>query len=368
MITTTAILGFGRFGAAFAERLLEVGVSVRAFDPERTPPPELAASSPREAVRDADLVILAVPVAAITAVLEEIRPTLHRQQIVMDVASVKSGPSAAMQAVLGEEIPWVATHPLFGPTSLARGETPLQVVVCPNLQHPDAVETVQSFFWDAGFNPVTLDPEEHDKEMAATHTLAFFIAKGFLDAELNLKSDYAPPSVWGMRRMLESVQADAGQLYATLQLDNPYSAGMRRRLLSALTAADDDLRKVGVSTPRSGTDLRLSIPSLAATPVPPLLDQARESIDEIDKELVELLARRAKLSLRAGRVKAEIGRGVRDPQREASLLQERRSMAVQMGLDPDAVEEVFQSILCLSRNNQSRDLATGQGNNSPTDS
>lgn len=357
MITTAAILGFGRFGAALAERLLEAGVSVRAFDPAATSPPELSTASAREAVRDVDLVVLAVPVAAITEVLEEIRPALHSGQIVIDVASVKSGPSAAMQAVLGTEIPWVATHPLFGPTSLARGESPLQVVVCPNLQHPNAVAAIQNFFWDAGFHPVSLDPEAHDQEMAATHALAFFIAKGFIDADLLLESDYAPPSVRGMRRMIESVQADAGQLYATLQLDNPYAAGARRRLLSALTNADGDLRQVDSSQARSSSDSKFSIPTSAETPPSPLLDQARQGIDDIDRELVELLARRAKLSIRAGRVKAEIGRGVRDPKREASLLEERRSMAVQLDLDPDAVEEVFQSILCLSRDNQSKDLS-----------
>ncbi len=355
MITTAAILGFGRFGAALAERLLEAGISVRAYDPAQTPPPELAAKDAPAAVSGADLIVLAVPVGEIANVLEEIRPALNAGQIVIDVASVKSGPDAIMQAALGGDIPWVATHPLFGPISLARGESPLQVVVCPNLLHPEAVETMREFLRTVGFTPVLLDPESHDQEMAATHTLAFFIAKGFLDADLNLQSDYAPPSVWGMRRMLDSVQADAGQLYATLQLDNPYSAGTRRRLLNALIEADDNIRHVTKSGERGDDVGKLTIPT-SSVPVPPLLDQAREGIDEIDKELVELLARRAKLAIRAGRVKAEIGQGVRDPKREAELLEERREMATELGLDPDAVEEVFQSILCLSRTDQSKDL------------
>jgi len=358
MISTAAILGFGRFGAALGERLLEAGISVRAFDPAVTPPSALAANSACAAVRDVDLVVLAVPVFALAAVLEEIRPALHSGQIVIDVASVKTGPSAVLQALLGVQIPWVATHPLFGPMSLARGESPLQVVVCPNLQHPDAVATIHSFFRDVGFHPITLDPEAHDQEMAATHALAFFIAKGFIDADFLLNSDYAPPSVRGLRGMIESVQADAGQLFASLQLDNPYAAAARRRLLSALSTANDNLRQIGFSSARNSSDSGLTIATAAPSPASPLLDQARQGIDEIDRELVALLARRAQLSRRAGRVKAEIGRGVRDPQREASLLEERRLMAAQCGLDPDAVEEVFQSILCLSRDNQRQDLGS----------
>ncbi|MDP7061434.1 MAG: prephenate dehydrogenase/arogenate dehydrogenase family protein [Planctomycetota bacterium] len=356
MITTAAILGFGRFGAALAERLREAGVNVRAFDPAVTPPEDFAAPSACDAVRDVELVILAVPVSALHDVLDEIRSSLIPGQIVIDVASVKSGPSAILESTLGTDIPWVATHPLFGPISLARGERPVQVVVCPNLQHPNAVETINEFFWEAGFDPVSLDPEEHDREMAATHALAFFIAKGFLDADIQLQSEYAPPSVWGMRRMLESVRADAGQLYATLQLDNPYSAQARRRLLNALTQADHILRSAASTTRSSGADSSLNIPAAPSELSSPLLDKARDGIDEIDRELVALLARRAQLSRRAGRVKAEIGHGVRDPQREASLLEERRAMAQKLGLDADAVEEVFQSILCLSRDSQSKDL------------
>lgn len=356
MITTAAILGFGRFGAALAECLREAGVAVRAYDPAVTPPSEFVAASACDAVADVELVILAVPVSALSDVLQEIRGSLTARQIVIDVASVKSGPSAVLENLLGTEVPWVATHPLFGPISLARGERPVQVVVCPNLQHPDAVEKVCEFFSEAGFDPVSLDPEEHDREMAATHALAFFIAKGFLDAEIDLQSDYAPPSVWGMRRMLESVRADAGQLYATLQLDNPYSAQARRRLLNALTNADDTLRTAASSQRTGGGDLSLGIPPPPAGLSSPLLDKARDGIDEIDRELVALLARRAQLSKRAGRVKAEIGHGVRDPQREAFLLEARRAMAQKLGLDADAVEEVFQSILCLSRDFQSKDL------------
>lgn len=353
MITTAAILGFGRFGSALAERLTEAGIAVRAYDPEASVPEAFAAPDPCSATDGAGVVFLAVPALAVAGLLREIRPVLTSEQIVADVASVKSGPAADMQEILGEEIPWVATHPLFGPISLARGERPLKVVVCPNPAHPEAVESLSSFYWQCGFDPVEIDPETHDREMAETHALAFFIAKGFLDAKLPLDSPYAPPSVWGLRRVLDSVQADAGQLYATLQLDNPYSATSRRRLLSALTAADDLLREASHSRTAAESDARLHIAPPSA-PTSPLLAQARESIDEIDRELLQLLERRSRLSLRAARAKAEVGFGVRDPKRENEMLLERRATAEELGLDPEAVEDIFQAILCLSRSTQSR--------------
>lgn len=355
MITTVAILGYGRFGRSLAERLMEKGLDVRAYDPRAVIPAEMAAETAEDAARDAQLVVLAMPVRKFQASLLALRPSLRPDQVVMDVGSVKSGPAATMQEILGDAIPWVATHPLFGPVSLARGERPLRVVVCPNLQHPDTVRRLESFLDAHGFQCCRLDPERHDREMAASHALAFFVAKGFLDADLLLDSEYSPPSARAIRRTLESVQADAGQLFATLHRDNPYSGEMRSRLLDALTATDAALREPAAED--GGEDqVEEALRIADATPTPPQLGLARELIDEIDAELLQLLARRAELSMRAAHAKAEVGKGVRDPGREAELLTRRRRIADQYGLDPDAVEGVFQSILNFSRRHQSEHL------------
>ena len=353
MITTVAILGYGRFGRAMTERLLEQGCKVVAYDPVAEVPAEIRVANMASTVAAADLVVLAMPISQIRPSLIKLRPTLRPNQIVMDVGSVKSGPAAWMEEILGDVIPWVATHPLFGPVSLARGERPLRVVVCPNRQHPRMVQEVESFLWEMGFDVSSLDPEQHDREMAASHALAFFVAKGFIDANLLLDSEFAPPSVRAIRQTLESVQADAGQLFGTLHRDNPYAGEMRAKLLASLMATDDALREPmeeGDGGGSSGHYEGLHI--VEASPIPPQLLLARDLIDEIDTELMQLLARRAELSMRAARAKAEVGKGVRDPKRETDLLHRRRAIADSYGLDPDAVEAVFQSILNLSRRHQ----------------
>lgn len=357
MITTVAILGHGRFGRAMSERLLEQECKVVAYDPVAEVPNDIRVADMASAVAAAELVVLAMPVSQIRPSLLKLKSMLRPNQIVMDVGSVKSGPAAWMEEILGDGIPWVATHPLFGPVSLARGERPLRVVICPNLQHPRTVQEVESFLGEMGFDVSSLNPEQHDREMAASHALAFFVAKGFIDADLLLDSEFAPPSVRAIRRTLDSVQADAGQLFGTLHRDNPYAGEMRAKLLASLIATDDALRNPVGEGDEGGTSERDEGLDIAeSSPTSPQLLLARDLIDEIDTELMQLLARRAELSMRAARAKAEVGKGVRDPKRETDLLHRRRDIANSYGLDPDAVEGVFQSILNFSRRHQSEHL------------
>ena len=83
--------------------------------------------------------------------------------------------------------------------------------------------------------------------------------------------------------------------------------------------------------------------------VTPVLVETRTLIDEIDREILSLLAQRAELGRRAGAEKARIGRAVRDRAREEALLQERRTWAEERSLDGDAVASVFDAIMHLSR-------------------
>lgn len=76
------------------------------------------------------------------------------------------------------------------------------------------------------------------------------------------------------------------------------------------------------------------------------LAACRGEIDAIDGELVELLARRLEVGRRIGILKAETGRPIRDPDREAEVLRSRGDMAPEYRA---AVEEVFQTIMTQTR-------------------
>jgi prephenate dehydrogenase len=343
-----ALLGYGRFGAALGTLLREADIEIAALDPHAPVPGEVRAGSLGELVRGAEIIIVAVPVPSMRAAFEALRPLLSPDQIVVDVGSVKLTPSRAMAEIFGQSTPWVATHPLFGPISLARGERPLVAVVCPNPEHPAAVSRVAALFERIGCTVVLEDADAHDRTMAWTHALAFFVAKGMLDAGAPMNAPHAPPSFHALARTVEAARSDAGHLYAALHRENPYAAEARKRLLSALQAADQGL----TAEPARGSQAPSPALSLPASAASPELYETREHIDEIDRELLGLFARRAQLARRAAKEKARIGRPVRDAAREAELFEARRRWAEERGLDPASVAEIFEAILRFSRHVQ----------------
>jgi prephenate dehydrogenase len=353
-MSTIAFLGYGRFGAALAGLFQEAGDRIRAFDPDADVPAEVRAGSLAELCHEADFVVIAVPVPVIGAAAAALLPHLSPRQIVFDVGSVKVAPTAMLAATLGRAIPWVGTHPLFGPVSLLRGERPLRAVVCPNAAHPEAVARVGALLSRIGCQVLEQDADAHDHVMAQTHALAFFVAKGMIDAGVSSDLPFAPPSFHAIARTIEAVRADAGHLYAALQRENPYAADTRKALLDALGSADQRLREAepAADTGEPGAAGALTIPDLGA--VSPALSQTRELIDEVDREILALLARRARLSHRAAAAKAHLGAAVRDPRREAALLEARGREAERLGLDAAGVIPVFEAILGFSRREQQK--------------
>jgi prephenate dehydrogenase len=254
-----------------------------------------------------------------------------------------------MREVLGAEHPWVGTHPLFGPLSLAKAERPLRVVVCPNPQHPEAGPRARRFYERLGCEVIEQTPEEHDRVMAHTHALTFFVAKGMIDAGTGLNVPFAPASFQALARTIETVRSDAGHLFTAIQHENPFASEARERLLEALREIHRELEAVPPEPATSDVE-RLAIPALESGV--PELEETREHIDQLDHELVELLSRRAELARRAAQAKARVGQPMLDAAREEALIASRRAWASERGLDADSVEAVFRAILRFSRRSQ----------------
>jgi isochorismate pyruvate lyase len=87
------------------------------------------------------------------------------------------------------------------------------------------------------------------------------------------------------------------------------------------------------------------------------LDELRIEIDHIDRELVALLARRARCIDRAVTLKRAAGLPARIDSRIAQVLANARSSAMGSGLDPDLVTAIWRQVIEWSVAREERVLA-----------
>jgi prephenate dehydrogenase len=337
-----AVVGYGRFGGALGALLTESGMSYRAVDPYAEVPEAHRAGSLAELVAGAEVVVVTVPVPSLRAVLEELRPHLRPEHLVLDVGSVKVRPVRELEEVLGAEVPWVGTHPLFGPLSLAMAERPLRVVVCPNPRHPGVTGLARRFYERLGCEVIEQTPENHDRVMAHTHALTFFVAKGMIDAGTGVDVPFAPASFQSLARTIALVRSDAGHLFTAIQRENPFAPEARQRLLAALGDLHRELEAMPAEAGAPDAE-RLAIPALESGL--PESRETREHIDQVDRELLELLARRLQLARRAAQARARAGHPAVDPSREEALLASRRAWAAGLELEEEDVEAIFRALL-----------------------
>ncbi len=75
------------------------------------------------------------------------------------------------------------------------------------------------------------------------------------------------------------------------------------------------------------------------------LSELRQGIDELDSQLVNLLAKRADLAGKVGEIKAKTGMPIYVPAREAEMLADRQQQAESAGVSPSLVEDLLRRIM-----------------------
>ncbi|MGB1262632.1 MAG: bifunctional chorismate mutase/prephenate dehydrogenase [Cognaticolwellia sp.] len=75
------------------------------------------------------------------------------------------------------------------------------------------------------------------------------------------------------------------------------------------------------------------------------LSEYRDEIDDIDEQLVALLAKRRAVTSKVGLLKSAQGMPIFAPEREASLLKVRRQQAIDAGLSPELIEDILRRLM-----------------------
>ena len=138
-----------------------------------------------EAVRAADLVVLATPVYAMAGLVRRLAPQLREGVILTDVGSVKATLADTLPGLLPPGVHYVGSHPMAG--SHRRGleharEDLFDGSICVVMSDADAAarERVAGFWRAVGCRVVWRDAASHDAEVAwmshVPHAMAFAFA------------------------------------------------------------------------------------------------------------------------------------------------------------------------------------------------
>jgi prephenate dehydrogenase len=198
---TVAVIGIGLIGGSFALALKDKGLARRVIGVESNEEHKRKALSLRlvdeikdldDAVKEADLVFLAIPVDAALSLLPLILDKVDRQ-VVMDAGSTKEGIVEAIGSH-PKRNRFVATHPMWGteysgPEAAVRGAFQGNAAVICNREEnaADALEFVEEIYRQLGMHLVYMNAHDHDVHVAyvshISHITSFALANTVLEKE-----------------------------------------------------------------------------------------------------------------------------------------------------------------------------------------
>jgi cyclohexadieny/prephenate dehydrogenase len=188
-----ALIGFGLIGGSIARAAREQGLAGEIVTTARSAKTRARVSelgitdrvveTNAQAVEDADLVILCIPVGACAAVAQEIAPYLKPGAIVSDVGSVKGAVVRDMAPYLPAGVHFVPAHPVAGTEHSGPDSGFAELFInrwCiltpPEGTDANAVEKLRAFWAALGARVEIMTPDHHDLVLAITSHLPHLIA------------------------------------------------------------------------------------------------------------------------------------------------------------------------------------------------
>uniref|UniRef100_UPI0025EE3AA4 prephenate dehydrogenase n=1 Tax=uncultured Thiocystis sp. TaxID=1202134 RepID=UPI0025EE3AA4 len=207
MIERLAIIGVGLIGGSLARALRAAGAVREVVGCGRALPNlekaqalgviDRFTQAPAEAVADADLIFVAVPLGAMRGVFDAIRAHLQPETVITDGGSVKGSVVLDASAAFGALPPrLVPGHPIAGTehsgveASFAELYRNRRVILTPLPDtDPDALARVQAMWETCGAEVTLMSVAHHDEVLAATSHLPHMLAFGLVDALARMREN-----------------------------------------------------------------------------------------------------------------------------------------------------------------------------------
>ena len=188
-----ALIGLGLIAGSMAHAIRRKGLAGEIVGTARSAETRAVAAevgfcdqivdTPAEAVADADLIVLAVPMGAMGAVAAEIAPHLAAGATVTDVGSAKRDVVAQVGPNIPDGVHFIPGHPLAGTehsgprSGFAELFDNRYVLLTPvEGSDPAAVDKLRDLWIGCGANVENMDPDHHDLVLAVTSHTPHLIA------------------------------------------------------------------------------------------------------------------------------------------------------------------------------------------------
>lgn len=242
---TLGVIGIGAFGEFMLPHLAPHFQTITIYDRVRDLtslplPPHVQIGSLQD-VCACEILILCVPIQNIEAVATDIAPLLHRGQLVMDLCSVKIGPTKILEQELPDFVEIVSLHPLFGPQSGRNGITGMNITLC-DIRSRRA-SCIRKFLSETlGLTVFEKTPDEHDREMAYVQGLTHLIAKIF--TLMNIPPIQQKTKTYSLlSEMIEMIRYDSEELFLAIQRENPYVDSTKHSFFDAVKQLEEKLSR-----------------------------------------------------------------------------------------------------------------------------
>ena len=260
MFEKISIIGCGLIGSSILRNINngQISKTVTVFDKSKNAVETIkkenlcsnVSKDIQSAVKDSDLIILAVPLSAYKEVLLSAKDTFKKDAIITDTGSVKKEVNKIFENLNLTNISWIASHPIAvteesGPSAGFKDLFKDRwTIICDNKNsNKDKVEKLKKFWEFLGSKVKLMSIDEHDHILALTshlpHAVAYNIVKTAINVDEKSRDNIVRYSAGGLRDFTRIASSDP-LMWRDIFIDNSENI---LKILDEFSKNIDDFKK-----------------------------------------------------------------------------------------------------------------------------
>ncbi len=260
MFEKITIIGCGLIGSSILRNINnnEISKSIAVFDKSKNVVETIKkenlcgniSKDIQSAVKDSDLIILAIPLSSYKEVLLSSKDVFKKDAIITDTGSVKKEVNKIFENLNLTSISWIASHPIAGTeeSGPSSGFKDLfkdrWTIVCDATNsNKDKVEKLKKFWEFLGSKVKSMSIEEHDHILALTshlpHAVAYNLVKTAINNDEKFRDEIIKYSAGGLRDFTRIASSDP-LMWRDIFIDNSENI---IKILDEFSKNIDDFKK-----------------------------------------------------------------------------------------------------------------------------